>query len=171
MIKEYLEIGKIVGTHGVRGEMRVEPWCDSPEFMKRFKFFYYDDKGGCGVEVSCRTHGNIALVRVKGVETVEQAQAMRGKILFIKRSDAGLKEGERFIQDLLDCKVINADSGDYYGVISDVTQTGANEVWHIKGENAREYLIPAVPDFVKSVNAEEGVIKITPLKGIFDDED
>lgn len=171
MIKEYLEIGRIVGTHGVRGEMRVEPWCDSPEFMKKFKVLYYDDKGNSSVEVACRPHGNIVLVKAKGIETVEQAQAMRGKILFIKRADAKLQKGDFFIQDLIGCKVVDADTQVCYGEISDVSQTGANDVWHVTNGNGQEYLMPAIPPVIKDTDVEKGIVTVTPLKGIFDDED
>lgn len=73
MIKDYLEIGQIVGTHGVRGELRVQPWCDSPEFFKKFKTLYYDAHGekSAGV-VGARAHGNIALLRLDGCDTVEK---------------------------------------------------------------------------------------------------
>lgn len=73
MIKDYLEIGQIVGTHGVRGELRVQPWCDSPEFFKKFKTLYYDAHGEKSVGVVCaRPHGNIALLRLDGCDTVEK---------------------------------------------------------------------------------------------------
>ena len=94
MIKEYLEIGEIVGTHGVHGELRLNPWCDSPDFVSRFKTLYYDSNGGCAAQIkSARPHGNIVLLRIAGIDSVEQAQKMRGKILYMKRSYAKLPEG------------------------------------------------------------------------------
>ncbi|MCR4925059.1 MAG: ribosome maturation factor RimM [Clostridiales bacterium] len=171
MLKEYLEIGKIVGTHGVKGEMRLEPWADSPAFLKRFKKLYYDDKGEKSIDVVCRPHGNIVLVKAKGIETVEQAQALRNKVLFMKREDAKLEKGDYFIQDLIGCEVFDTATDVCYGKISEVSQTGANDVWHIRNENGKEYLIPAIPLVIQSVDVEDGNIKITALKGIFDDED
>ena len=102
MIKDYLEIGQIVGTHGVRGELRVQPWCDSPEFFKKFKTLYYDAHGekSAGV-VGARAHGNIALLRLDGCDTVEKAASLRGKVLYIRRSDAHLKKGDWFIAELI----------------------------------------------------------------------
>lgn len=171
MIKEYLETGKITGTHGVRGEMRVEVWSDSPEFLKKFKTFYFDDKGNEPVKViSCRPHGNIAILKLDGVETIDDALKLRNKVLHIKRSDAKIPKGNYFIAELIDCKVIDADDNDkVYGILSDVSETGANDVWHIKADD-KEYLIPAIPDVIDSVDVEEGIVKIKPLKGIFDDE-
>ena len=171
MKKDFLEVGVIVGTHGVRGEMRVNPWCDAPSFLKKFKKLYLDEKGEKSLDVkSAREHGNVALLTVEGIDTVEKAQAMRSKILYIKRDDARLQKGNYFIAELIDCTVYDADDESIvYGVISDVSETGANDVWHIEKE-CREYLIPAIKDVVVSVDVEEGKILIRPLKGIFDDE-
>lgn len=171
MIKEYLEIGQIVSTHGVRGELRVNPWCDSPDFIKQFKTLYFDKKGERAVTVTaCRPHGNIALVKLEGIDTVESASALRNKILYMKRSDAKIAEGSYFIAELKDCTVVDFDDESRaYGILSDVSETGANDVWHIT-KDGREYLIPSIPDVVRSVDVVSGIIKITPLKGIFDDE-
>lgn len=172
-MKRFLEVGEIVGTHGIRGEMRLHPWADSPEFLKKFKTLYFDERGEKSVKVEqCRPHGNIALVKLEGVDTVEQAAVMRGRVLFMDRNDAKLPAGQYFIQDLIGCSVMDADDGSLcYGELSDVSATGANDVWHITAQDKKEYLIPAIPDVVKDVNVEEGWVKIRPLKGIFDDED
>ena len=170
MIKEYLEIGKITSTHGIKGEVRVQPWCDSPEFMKKFKTLYFDKKGEKPVSVSCRPNGNMVIMKMQGVDTVEEASKYREKILYMKRSDAKLPEGTWFIQELIDCKVVDADDENIsHGILSDVSETGANDVWHITKED-KEYLIPAIPSVVISTDIVEGIIKIRPLKGIFDNE-
>lgn len=170
MIKDYLEIGKITGTHGIRGEMRVQPWCDSPEFMKKFKTLYFDKKGEKAVNVSCRPNGHMVIMKIDGIDTVEEASKYREKVLFMKRSDAKLPEGKYFIQELIDCTVVDADDEQKcYGTLSDVSQTGANDVWHITNEKG-EYLIPAIPPVVIETDVEKGVIRIRPLRGIFDDE-
>ncbi len=170
MIKEYLEIGKITSTHGIKGEVRVQPWCDSPEFMKKFKTLYFDKKGEKPVSVSCRPNGNMVIMKMQGVGTVEEASKYREKILYIKRSDAKLPEGTWFIQELIDCNVVDADDENIsYGILSDVSETGANDVWHIT-KDGKEYLIPAIPSVVISTDVVEGIIKIRPLKGIFDHE-
>lgn len=173
MIKEYLEIGEIVGTHGVHGELRLNPWCDSPDFVSRFKTLYYDSNGGCAAQIkSARPHGNIVLLRIAGIDSVEQAQKMRGKILYMKRSDAKLPEGRYFIAELTGCSVFDADEPQKcYGTLSDVSATGANDVWHITAGTGREYLIPAIPDVVIETDVANDRIVIRPLKGIFDDED
>ncbi len=166
----YLEAGEIVGTHGVRGEVRVQPWCDSPAQLCTMKTLFWDDQGTKPVKVRARVHKNIALATLDGVTTVEQAQTLRGKMLYARREDFRLPKDRYFVRDLLGLAVVDADSGDTYGTLCDVSQTGANAVYHVKTENG-EVLIPAVPLIVKEVDVDGGVVKITPIGGLFDDED
>ena len=171
MIKEYLDIGEITGTHGVHGEMRVNPRCDSPEFIKKFKTLYLDESGTKSVKISSRPHGNMALIKIEGIDTVEEARKLRGTVLWMKRSDAHLPEGRYFIAELIGCGVFDADNPSVcYGTLTDVSQTGANDVWHITRES-KEYLIPAIPDVVVETDVASDRILIRPLKGIFEDED
>ena len=94
MIKDFLEIGQIVSTHGIKGEVRLNPWCDGPEFVKKFKTLYRDDKGTQPVKViSCRPNGNVAVMKLEGVDTVEQGRALKNTVLYMKRSDVNLPEG------------------------------------------------------------------------------
>ena len=171
MIKEYLEIGKITSTHGIRGEVRIEPWCDSPEFLKKFKVLYYDSKGEKPFKIASRPHGHMAIAKIEGVDSIEEASKLRNKVIYMKRSEAKLPKGKYFIAELIDCRVIDADNEEkIYGILSDVSETGANDVWHIKADDGKEYLVPAIPPVVISTDVETGIIKIRPLKGIFEDE-
>lgn len=170
MLKQFLEIGQITSTHGVKGEVRVNPWCDTPDFMKKFKTLYLDNEGKRGIKVNSRIHGNIVLMKIDGVDTVEEASLMRNKILYMNRKDSSIPENTFYIQDLIGCKVLDCDTEKEYGIISDVSQTGANDVWHIK-KDEKEYLIPAIPDVVILTDVENEKVLIRPLKGIFEDED
>lgn len=172
MIKDFLAVGQIVGTHGVRGELRVNPWADSPEFLKQFKTLYYDEKGEKAVKViSARPHGNIVLMKIEGVESVEAASALRNRRLYMRRADAKLKDGVYFIEELIGCEVLDAEiEGKRYGTVCDVSETGANDVWHIRDDAGKEYLIPAVPSVVIETDVEKNRVLISPMKGIFDDE-
>lgn len=173
MIKDFLEAGQIVGTHGIKGELRVNPWCDAPDFLMQFKTLYFDVKGEKPIKVvSSRVHGNVALITLEGTDSVEKASALHNKVLYLKRSDAKLKENSYFIAELIGCRVVDADDDSIsYGTISDVSYTGANDVWHITGKQSKEYLIPVIPQVVKSTDVANNIIRIKPLKGIFDDED
>lgn len=169
MLKQYLEAGKIVGTHGLKGEVRIDPWCDSAEFLCKFKKLYYADKTEISV-VSARPHKNIAIVLFKGITSVEQAELLRGKIVYIDRKDAHLPKNTYFIQDIIGLKVYDADTDKEYGEVTDVMKTGANDVYQIT-KDGRDYLIPVIPDVVIKTDIENGILLIRPLEGIFDDED
>lgn len=170
MVKMFLEGGKIVGTHGVRGEMRVECWCDSPQFLAQFKTIYFDE-GKEKVKVHSRVHKNMVLVKMPGVDTIEQADLLRGKIIYIKRSDIKLEEGVYFVQDLIGLQVTDSKTGEVYGVINDVLRTGSNDVYEMKDKEDKMYYIPAIPDIVDEIDVHGGLMRITPMKGLFSDED
>ena len=171
MKKRYLEVGKIVGTHGVKGMTRVQVWADSPDFLKQFKYLYTSESGENKLTVlKVQPHGNISLVAFKGVDTIEHAESFRNTVIYIDRSDVKLPDGRYFITDLIGITVLDADSGKILGEISDVSRTGANDVWHIK-KDGKEYLIPAISDVLVDVDIEAEKAVIRPLKGIFDDED
>ncbi len=171
MIKEFLETGKIVGTHGVRGMLRVQPWSDDGEFLAQFKKLYTDERGESALKIKkAQPHGNVVLLTIDGVDSIEKAESLRGKVLYIKRSDVKLPRDRYFISDLLGCSVFDADTKEALGELCDVSQTGANDVWYIK-KGEREYLVPAIPDVIAEVKPEENFVSIRPLKGIFDDED
>lgn len=171
MLLSYLEVGQIVGTHGIAGEMRVQPWCDSPDFLTKFKTLYTDKNGENAVKVKAsRVHKNIVLIKFPDITTIEQAERMRGKVLYISRKDADIADGEWFIQELIGCTVFDADTGKDYGVLSDVSKTGANDVWHIK-KDGKEYLLPAINDIIANVDVANEKVEIhSIIKGIFDDE-
>lgn len=170
MKKEFLEIGKFVGTHGIRGMVRIQPWSDDAEFLTKFKNFYLKNGETKIVVDKCIPHGNVVIAAIKGITDIEGAEKLRGQILYIKRDDIQLPDGRYFVSEILNSNVFDADSGVLLGKISDVSPTGANDVWHIKNGD-KEYLVPAIPDVIVEVNINTDTIKIKPLKGIFDDED
>ena len=170
-MKKYIETGKIVGTHGIKGMVRVQPWSDSGEFLSGFKCFYLDENGNKKIEVkSAKPHGNVVLMALKGVDTIEDAERLRSSVIYIDRKDVILPEGRYFISDLIGCTVTDADSNEILGEITDVSATGANDVWHIT-KNLKEYLVPAIDEVIVSVDIENEKVIIRPIKGIFDNED
>ena len=171
MRKPFLETGRVVGTHGVKGELRVQPWSDSPAFLTDFQTLYLDSRGESRLEVEkARAHGNLVLLKAAGIDSIAEAEKLRGKTVYLDRRDIGLEEGRYFIQDLIGCKVKDADTGEELGILSDVSETGANDVWHVK-RGGEEYLVPAIPDVIVSVDPDRETIVLRPLKGIFDDSD
>ena len=170
MKNQYLETGKIVGTHGIKGMTRVQVWADDNEFLNQFKYVYTDKDGNGLLEISrVQSHGTVALIAFKGINTIEQAEKLRGTVIYINRNDAKLPEGRYFITDLLGCQVYHTDTNELLGVISDVSETGANDVWHIT-KDGKEYLVPAIADVIISVDTENEKAVIRPMKGIFDED-
>ena len=171
MIKRYLECGKVVSTHGVRGEVKVQPWCDTPEFLLDFKTLYLE-QGKKPVKVeSARVHKGMVLLKVAGIDTLDGAVTLRGRILYIDREDAPVEEGRYFIQDLLGMTVLDADSGAVYGKLTDVIPTGANDVYEITTPEGKQLLAPAIPQVVVETDVAGRTMRIRPLKGLFDDAD
>ena len=109
MKNQFLEAGKIVGTHGLKGEVRVDPWCDSAEFLAKFKRLYYKDGTELKV-ISSRPHKNITIIHLEGV------------------NDVKLPKGVYFVQDIIGMRTIDCDTGEEYGEVTDVMKTGANDV-------------------------------------------
>ena len=166
-MKKYLEIGKIVSVFGIKGEVKVEPWCDSPEFICEFDTLYY--KSGTPVEIErSRVHKNQALLKIKGIDTPEEGVKLRGRVLYMDRDDVELDEGAYFQQDIIGLAVKDSASGEEYGTVSDVLETGANDVYEITDKEGGKKYIPAIPDVIDKVDLENGIMTITPLEGLFD---
>ena len=152
--------------------MRFNPWCDKPEFVKKFKTLQFDKNVEKSVKVkSARPHGNMVILMLQDIETVEKAQALKNTVLYMKRADAHLPKGTWFVQELFDCTVVDDNNGKVLGTIVDVSETGANDVWHIKTPKGSEVLIPAIKQVIVNVDVEKGEILINPIKGLFEDED
>lgn len=167
-MQKYLEIGRIVAVQGLKGEVRIEPWCDSAEFFCSFDRLYFA-KGETSVEIErSRPHKNIVVAKLKGTDTVEDAQMLRGKILYMDRDDAELEEGRYFVQDLLGLTVKDVDNGSVYGRITAVSPTGANDVYEIKNDDGNVYYIPAIPDVVVKTDIENGEMLIRKMDGLFE---
>lgn len=171
MKKRYLEVGKVVGTHGIKGDIKVQPWCDSPFFLCEFKNLYLDN-GEKKVKVfRSRVNKNIVIVNIEGIDSVEKANLLRGKILYIDRQEAKIDEDTYFIQDIIGIEVVDISNNKIYGKVTDVIKTGANDVYQLTDSKNKEYLLPVIDDVVKDVDLDNNKVFISPIKGIFEDED
>ena len=167
MKNEFLEAGKIVTTHGIRGEVKIMPYTDTPDLLCDFdRLFLGKEKHEIYIERS-RVFKNMVIMKLKGVDTPEQAEKMRNAVLFMHRDDLELDEGVYFIQDLIGLEVKDVDTGEVYGRITDVMQTGANDVYVVSGDK-REYYIPAIPDVIISTDIDGNIMTIRPLEGLFE---
>ena len=158
MKKEFLEAGKIVALHGIRGEVKIMPYCDSPELLAEFDRLFIGKNHEEIIVERSRVFKNMVIAKLEGFNSPEESEKLRNKILFMHRDDLELDEDTYFIQDLIGLEVKNADSDFVYGKISDVMQTGANDV----------YLVPAIPDVIVKTDIDGGLMLIRPLDGLFD---
>lgn len=160
---QFLEAGQIVTTHGVRGEVKVLPWADGPDFLLDFKRVRI---GNAEYKVeNCRIQKSCNLLKLQGVDTMETAQALRGKTIVVYRSDA--PEGLIFAAELIGMNVI-AD-GSSIGKLEYVLDYPGNKVYVVKGQH--EYMIPAVKQFILSVDLDKNEMQVRLIEGMRTDED
>jgi 16S rRNA processing protein RimM len=170
-MKKYLEIGKAVTVFGVRGEIKVYPESDSPAAVCAQKVLYLDEGGTRSIAVeSARAHKNMALIKFKGVDTVEDASRYIDRTFYVDRDSIPKARGAFFIADLIGMRVVN-DSGCDVGEVTGAFDTGAQTVLEIKTARGDVRMIPYMPAFIKSVDLELSQLHITPIKGLLDDED
>ena len=157
----YIDAGKIVNTHGVRGELRVEVWLDSPALLKRCGRVFL---GGEEKKiVSAREHKGFLIAQLEGVTDVNAAQALKNRVVQIARADARLPRGAYFLQDIIGASVVD-ESGAEIGKLTEVIENPSQRVYVVRGET--EHLIPAVPAFILDTDADAGVITVRLIEGM-----
>lgn len=159
---EFIEAGEIVTTHGIRGEVKVLPWVDSPEFLLDFKRVRI---AGVDYKVeSCRVQKTCNLLKLAGVDTVEAGQFLRGKTVLIFREDADPEL--IFADELIGVRVM--EDGIELGRITEILDYPGNKVYVVKGQF--EYMIPAVKQFVLSTDVDNEIMQVKTIKGMRSDE-
>ena len=159
---QYLQAGEIVTTHGVKGEMKILPWTDGPDFLVEFDRIRMDGKDYT-VE-SCRIQKTCNLLKIKGIDTVEAAQAMRGKVIEIYRED--ISDDLIFAAELIGVDVIA--NHETIGKITDVLDYPGNKVYVVEGTYS--YMIPAVREFILSTDLDANVMHVKLIEGMRVDE-
>ena len=160
---QFVEAGEIVTTHGVKGEVKVMPWLDSPEDLCDFDRCRIDGKD---YEIEqCRIQKTCNLVKLSGIDTMEAAQLMRGKTIELYRED--IDDEVIFAAELIGVEVYC--EGEKIGKIRDVLDYPGNSVYIVKGEH--EYMIPAVKEFILSTDMEKNEMQVRIIEGMRSDED
>ena len=168
-MKQYLEIGKVNNTHGLKGEIKLSMWCDGIDYIKQFKYLYLDDKGENKLTLlSARPQKNIAILKFAEITDIDSAQQLKNKIIYGNRDDAEIEDGRHYLADIIGCYVVDIDTEEEYGKVVDVLNYGSCDIYDVESWG-KHTLIPAIDDVVKEINTEYSVIRIKPMKGLFDE--
>lgn len=167
--EQYLECGKIINTHGVRGACKIEAWCDSPEVLCGLKRMYYKKKDEL-IELTvtkASVHKGCALVYFWGIDDIDAAQLLKNRVVYADRDDIELDDDRVFIADIIGLPVFDERTGKRLGEMADVLENPASDLFCVKTPDGREVLVPAVDEFIGHID-DDGVY-LLPIEGMFDE--
>ncbi len=163
---ELIEVGQIVNTHGIRGEIKLNPWTDDLNDLIDLDVFY--DKNGDVFDVeNSRVHKNVVIIKFKQIATMNDAEKLKGKVLFTEKIP--LPEGRYYIKDLIGMSVFEEDN--VLGTLTDVFNTGSNDIYEVKTKEGKNIYIPVIDGVIGDVDLEAKKIFVTIPAGLLDDED
>lgn len=166
-MKKYLEAGVIASTHGVHGEMKLNPWSDGPAFLKQFSRVFIDGKEY--KLLSARPQKSQTIVKLEGIDDIDAAMRYKGRVVSIDRADAKLEEGTYFVQDLIGLSVYDRRTQTGIGRLAEVLNLPAGDVYVVR-DGEKEAMIPVNPVFIKETDLEKGVIEVETIKGMLENE-
>lgn len=171
---QYLEVGKIVNTHGVKGELKVVPLTDDPKRFNDLKSAFISSEISENMPKysfeGVKFLKNFVVLKIKDIDELSEAEKLREKFIIVNRDDAvKLPKGSFFVCDLINCEVYD-EKGDKLGCLIDILQTGSNDVYVVRDENKKEILVPALKSVVKEVFIEDRKIIVELPKGLIDNE-
>ena len=168
MDKKYIECGKIINTHGCKGGLKVEPWCNSADDFTSLKRLYVSTRTGFleYTVTKASVFKQFVILELREITDMDAALSLKNVTLFASREDFELSEGEYFLTDVIGLNVIDADSGKIYGTVTDVINRGASDIYVVDTPNG-ERMLPAVDEFVISVDIEKGVT-VRVIEGLLD---
>lgn len=168
MKKQFLEAGKIVGTHGIAGDIKVQSWCDSPDVLTDFDTLYLSPSEPVTVR-RAYVHKNMVILHLDGVDSCDAAQALRGRVLYLNRDDIDLPDDLVFIQDMIGLSVYDVRTDSVIGTLKEVLTTNpAHDMYVIARPDARDALIPACEPFLVSVDLEAGRLTVRTIEGLIE---
>ncbi len=172
----FLECGRIINTHGCRGEMKAEPWTDTPyDLVELGRVFLGDgeDKREMKITRGAVMQGRFVLLGLEGITDMDAADALRGQVLYADRGDFHLADGQYFISDVVGLSVLDARAGrkgQVLGVVEDILPGAAAPIYSVKTPTGGEVLVPAVPAFIIEV-VPGAYVRMMPIDGMFEDGD
>ncbi|MBE6533660.1 MAG: 16S rRNA processing protein RimM [Ruminococcaceae bacterium] len=168
MDKKYIECGKIINTHGCKGGLKIEPWCNSAEDFTALKSLYIKNKNEFikyNVTKSS-VFKQFVILELKEIDDMDKAIALKNITLYADREDFSLEDGEYFLTDIIGLDVIDAENGKIYGKVSDIINRGASDIYVVDTPNG-ERMIPAVEEFIVEIDINCG-IKVRTIEGLLD---
>ena len=160
---ELIEIGQVVNTHGIRGEIKLNPWTDDIYDIEELTRLYYEN--GTEVEIErSRVHKNTVIIKLSGIDAIEDAEKLKGKVLFTEKTP--LPDGRYYIKDLIGLDAI--ENEEKIGTLTDVLNTGANDIYEIKLNDGQKIYIPVIDGVVNDVDLENNKIYISIPDGLLD---
>ncbi|MCM3160478.1 ribosome maturation factor RimM [Metabacillus litoralis] len=173
MAEKWFNVGKIVNTHGIRGEVRVISKTDFAE--ERYEpgntLYIFKEGSDEPIEVvvdSHRVHKNFDLLTFEGMSSIQDVEQFKGSLLKVTESQLSeLEEGEFYFHEIIGCKMFT-DEGEEIGTIREILATGANDVWVVQRKVGKDLLVPYIEDIVRDIDIEEKKIVITPMEGLLD---
>ena len=165
---KYIECGKIINTHGCRGGIKAESWCNSEDDLASLKRVFIKSPSGYD-EYKVKKASifkQFVILEFKGLENMDQAMLLKNKTLYARRDDFDLEDGEYFLADMIGLDVIDADNGTTYGKLTQIINRGASDIYVVSTSNG-ERMIPAVDEFIISVDIENGIF-VRPIEGMLD---
>ncbi len=163
-----IEIGKIVNTHGLRGHIKVEPWCDGIETFEYLKRVFVGNVE-YGIE-NVKIQKSLFLLKLAKLDTIEEAEKLKNKVIYADEDEMPpLPEGVFYIKDIIGLSVYDGDK--FIGEVTDWIETGANNVYIIKRPNGKDVLIPAIDSVIAEVDIENKKMSVNMLEGLMEDDD
>ena len=172
LMGDYIEVGKVTSTRGLRGEVNVQSWCNTPRDLCKFNELFLDSLGHKALTVEkCRASGGFSVIlKLNNINNVEEAKNLINKVLYANKTKIELEEGEILIADLIGLKVVDYDNTErVYGEVVDVIKGGNKaDLYEIMMSNGKKVLVPSVGEIIKSKDITRGVIKIKPIDGLLE---
>ncbi|GGN90573.1 ribosome maturation factor RimM [Saccharibacillus kuerlensis] len=173
MEPEFLSVGKIANTHGIKGELKIFPFTDFPEirFAKGKELLMISPEDGSTLKVkiiSSREQKNVYVVKLEGYDNINQVEKYKGWDVKVPKEEAvEAEENAFYFHEIIGCKVFTVE-GEELGTITDILTPGANDVWVVKRKGGKDVLIPFIEDIVKDVNVTEKTVRIEVMEGLLD---
>ncbi len=167
-MKEYIEIGEFVKIHGINGEIKLYPWCDDVSFITKLSRLFLDEEGNKQIEIElARVNKKMCLLKLDGVDTVEQARPFINKTVYFARKDVKLPKGRYFVTDVIGCDVVDENTQVNYGKIVAITHPSNSDIYEIKNEHGQTFLFPAVNEFLGEIDIDKRIVFVRPISGMF----